>query len=85
MAKKLPDDVHYGDSSVREEIADLLKIMPGKITGRSPIETFPTTLPGIFPDANYEVDGMDMKEVIEFLMEEIDSLNKRVKELEQWK
>ena len=28
------------------------------------------------------VDGMDMKEVIEFLLGEIDSLNKRVKSLE---
>ena len=29
-----------------------------------------------------QIDGMDLQEVIEFLIDEIDSLNKRVKSLE---
>ena len=44
----------------------------------------------IFPDEvvfkdEVQVDDMDLKEVIEFLLDEIDLLNKRIKELERWK
>ena len=85
MAKaKVPDGDYYGSgASIPKEISDLLKSVPGKIIGSPPIETYPTELSATFKDPSFIIDDMDLKEVIELFIEEIDSLNRRVRELER--
>jgi len=82
----IPPYPEYSGKPFKDDISiepiELETLEPGEI-----IMGEPPSPKLIFPDEavfkdEVQVDGMDLKEVIDFLLEEIDLLNKRIKSLE---